>query len=468
MDLQDPPSRWGIGEVLRLSWPASLAMLNSTMMRFVDGWMVSLTGPDAVAAQFVGGITSFIPEAFVTGVLLVVNTYVAQNYGAGRMRRCGLYAWAGLAIALVAAVLVVPVAVFAPELFRLAYSEHAPEIHVMEVMYFRYMILSLFLSVGARTLGQFFFGIHRPGVVLVTTLVANAVNLVGDYALVLGKFGLPAMGLRGAAIATVFSWGLLLAITLAVFLSRPMHERYGTRLIRAVRLRHCRDLFRIGWPAGVQFANDLLVWSIMIGKFAGMFGKAHVTASAIAMRYMTLSFMPAVGVGAATTALVGKYIAAGQPDLARKRAHSALLVAMIYMGTCGLLFWLFRTELVSVFITHNPQFADARQLADDILRIGSTVMIFAAVFQLFDALGIVYLGAMRGAGDTRWPMVATLALNVTVVLGGGYLLTTYVRSLESTGPWLAGSAYIGLLGLLLAFRFESGAWRKIDLLGNRG
>ncbi len=212
-------------------------------------------------------------------------------------------------------------------------------------------------------------------------------------------------------------------------------------------------------PTFLSLADILEIHLDQIDRYGGDSGirELGLLQSALAM--------PAVGVGAATTALVGKYIATGRPDLARKRAHSALLVAMVYMGACGLLFWLFRTELVSVFITYNPQFADARLLADDILRIGGTVMIFAAVFQIFDALGIVYLGAMRGAGDTRWPMVATLVLNVTVVLGGGYLFTTYVPSLQSIGPWLAGSVYIILLGVLLAWRFESGAWRKIDLLG---
>jgi MATE family multidrug resistance protein len=102
---------------------------------------------------------------------------------------------------------------------------------------------------------------------------------------------------------------------------------------------------------------------------------------------------------------------------------------------------------------------------DRIVRIGGNVMICAAAFQLFDALGIVYIGALRGAGDTRWPMAVSIACSWAVFVGGGIAVVNLLPQLTSLGPWLAASGYIILLGALLAWRFESGAWRRIDLLG---
>ena len=127
--------------------------------------------------------------------------------------------------------------------------------------------------------------------------------------------------------------------------------------------------------------------------------------------------------------------------------------------------WLFRGPLVGFFLKYSGPVAAAGRLGDQILRVGARVMIFAAIFQLFDAMGIVFIGALRGAGATRWPMCITIALNWTVAIGGGILAVNFAPGLKSAGPWLAGTAFVICLGVLLAWRFESGAWRKIDLLG---
>ncbi|MFW6065967.1 MAG: MATE family efflux transporter [Planctomycetota bacterium] len=468
-DLQRDSRLASLAEVLKLSWPAGLTMLNTTVVKFVDGVMVSRVGPEPFAAQFVGGMWSFVPESFILGVLTVINTFVAQNLGAGRYRRCGQYAWAGIAIAVTAAVFAAPLALPAGRLFALL--GHDPTVTALETMYFRYMILTLGITLSSRSLEQFFFGIHRPGIVLAASLIGNACNVGGNYVLIFGKLGLPAMGLQGAAIGTIVAWCVQLGVLAAVFASPSMHTRYCTRWPNLLKLRHIRNVVRIGWPAGIQLWNDVASWivftSVLVGTY---FGTAHLTATVAVVRYMSLSFMPAVGIGSATTALVGRYIGAALPGRAKRRTHTALAVAMGYMGFCALVFVLFRHQLVDFFVQVDPATpaAEAGLLRERIVDIGGNIMLCAAAFQLFDALGIVYIGALRGAGDTRWPMLVTLAFSWGVFLVGGLLLANLLPQLTSLGPWLAGSAYIILLGAVLAWRFESGAWRRIDLLGSPG
>ena len=217
----------GLGEVLRLSAPASLTMLNSTLMRFVDGRMVAVYSPSAMAAQFCSGILSFVPESFMTGMLVVVNTYVSQNLGVGRRRYCGLYAWAGLALAGICSILVIPAAWLAEPIFQLI--GHGPEAQGMEAMYFTYMILGIPLTLTARSFAQFFYGIHRPGIVLATSLASNAFNVGANYVLIFGKLGFPEMGIEGAAIATAISSfipGIIL--TVAAYTGKTARE-YRTR-----------------------------------------------------------------------------------------------------------------------------------------------------------------------------------------------------------------------------------------------
>jgi MATE family multidrug resistance protein len=506
-------------------------------------------------AQMIGGLASFVPESFATGLLIVVNTYVAQNLGAKLYDRCGQYARAGIILALCFCLLIFPLVFLAQPIFAafnaadlhkneaalqhclaaghiaatqdptsptathpatlptttLAAASPTPtqaaitspprekldkqiaiaraelqgtqELISLEVMFFRYMVLAVFLTLTARPLEQFFFGVQKPHVVLGASIAVNVVNLVLAYILVFGQSGLivldnylhtdiqhsalgrlniPKFGLEGAAWANLASWGLNLAILAAVFFSKRINDAYITRRLR-VQVREIFDLVRIGWPAGVQFLHDVLPWYLMLGWLIEQFGKNDQAATTAAMRWMPVSFMPAVGIGVATTALVGKYIGQGQPLLARRRAHAGLVLGLIYMGCCGVIFYVFRHQMVQLFITVAPA-QEAAGDAQKIIDIGGKVMVCAAVFQLFDAVGIVYLSGLRGAGDTFWPMIMTIVLSWSLIIGGGYFMVAEFPSLGSIGPWISASGYIAVLGLAMAWRFERGRWQKINLV----
>jgi MATE family multidrug resistance protein len=162
----------------------------------------------------------------------------------------------------------------------------------------------------------------------------------------------------------------------------------------------------------------------------------------------------------AVTSLVGKYIGAGKPDVASHRAYLGLWLTVSYMSVCGLIFFLFRHSLAGVFVGVDVDPADAAE----IVRIGGTLLICAAIFQTFDAFGIVFTGALRGAGDTVWPGVMTIIYSWVFIVLGGWLLVEYAPGLESIGPWIAASVYIILFGMTVWWRFASGRWRSIDLL----
>ena len=464
---ENGPQPSALAEVLRQAWPAALTMLMPTVTRFVDGLMVShmgaQAGAEALAAQSVAGIVAFVPESLAMGILAVVSTYISQNMGARRDSHCGRYVWAGLILALGSAFLIALTAFKADWLFSL-YTDHSPEIRRLEAMYYRYMVIGSFFTLPTRVLDQFFFGIHRPYIVFYASMGSAAVNVAGNYALIFGRLGFPAMGLEGAAISSVASWGVNLVLLAVVFLQPGFHRRFRTRHWRLARRRNVREILAIGYASGLQFCNEILGWSVFMSYLVGKFGTVHLAASTIAMRYMSISFMPAVGINIAATAIVGKYVGAGRLDLARRRAHTAVKAGMVYMGACAVAFLAFGGPLVRLFTVES---GEAPELVAQIVSIGRYVLICAAVFQLFDALGIVYVGALRGAGDTRWPMVVTIVMSWGVTVGGGLAMIRFFPGLESLGPWIAASVYVSVLGLLLAWRFESGAWEKIDLLHRR-
>lgn len=449
-----PPSP--LRELFALAWPTVLTMTSYTAMQFVDALMVSRVGSLELAAQGNGGLATFTPLSFLMGVLTMVNTYVSQNLGAGRPRQAPRFAWAALWMSAFGWVLLLPYAASLGLIF--AQLGHSDELVALETRYGQILMYGCFVMLMTRGLSHYFYGLHRPKVVFVATVAGNVTNIFGNWVLIFGHLGAPALGVEGAAIATVIGTAVELLIPLSVFLGPKMHAELGTRDAWRPDWRAMRLLWRVGWPRALTFGNEMVCWSVFMIYLIGTFGEAHNSAGWIALRYMHLSFMPAVGISVAVTALVGRYIGAGQPDTANHRAWLGVRLAMAYMGTCALMFVLFREPLAAVLIKRDDPNADI------ILGIAMKLLVCAAVFQLFDALAITLSGALSGAGDTVWPGVATMITSWTFIVGGGFAFVTWWSELESLGPWIGASAFIISLGVAFLWRWTSGHWRSIRLL----
>jgi MATE family, multidrug efflux pump len=447
-------------EMFIIAAPIVASMASYTVMHMADTLMVSRLGATEIAAQGNGGIIAYVPLSIVMGLLGVINTYVAQHLGADRLREAPKYGWAGLWLSLGAWLLLLPLVPFLGPLYGL--MGHAPELRQMETQYGTVMLLGAFFAMGARGIGHFFYGAHRPKVVLLATVTGNAVNIGVNFLLIFGLFGFPRLGVLGAAIGTVVGTMIEFAIPMIVFLGPKMNAELRTRAAWRFDRKAIREVFNLGWPAGLQFGNEILCWSIFMAWLVGIFGEIHNAAGWVALRYMHLSFMPAVGISFALTALVGKYLGAGDAKTAEARAWLGMWLTIAYMGLCAVGFVVFREQLISLFIAATDRVAP--EDAAEMLRIGGQLMICAAVFQVFDAIGISISGALRGAGDTIWPGLVTAACSWILIIGGGVFMAFVFPQLESLGPWIGAAAYIIVLSLLLLWRFRAGPWRTMKLL----
>lgn len=465
-------ARSPLAEFMTLAWPTVLTMLSYTVMQFVDAIMVAQVGSDEVAAQGNGGVWAFVPLAFLFGALTVVNTYVSQAMGAERPQDVARYAWAGIWLALSSWVVVLVPFAFVLPLFFSAMG-HTPRVTALETEYGQILVLGAVVTLVAKALSNVFFGIHRPGVITIAATLGNLANVALNYALIYGEAGLPslglpgvpgmpALGLAGAAYATVLGTAVEAVLPAALFLGGRMHAAYATRVAWRPDWRAMRDLLRVGTPAGLQSGSEIFAWAIFMSVLVGRFGTDALAAGWITLRYMHLAFMPAVGFSVATTSIVGRYIGAGKPDIAAARVRTALSVAAVYMGVCGIAMLVFRVPLLA-FFAHGAN-TDA-ETAERIIAIGSGTMIAAAVFQVFDAFGIVLNGALRGAGDTLWPSVVTIALSWALIVGLGAAIAALAPGLGALGPWIAAAVYIAAFGGIMAVRWQRGAWRRIRLLG---
>jgi len=456
-----PRERSPLAEIIAVALPSAGTMLSYPIMQIVDTKMVSDLGPTAVAAQGNGGLAVWVYAAFVVGAMSVVNTYVSQHLGGDRPKRTSAYAWNGLWVCAVAAVLMLFCIPFVPAYFRI--FDHSEELVRLESVYAQISLAGGFFMMAPRTIHQFFYGVHKPNVVFVTAVIAHAANIGLNYVLIYGEFGVPALGVAGAALGTVVATMIEFALPMALFLTPKYHERFATRVSWRLSWDRIKDLVRIGWPAGLQTGNEMICWHFFMLGLVGKFGEAQSAASWIALRYMMLSFMPAVGISFAITAVVGRWIGKGDRDEAARRARVGVAISVIYMTACGVLMVVFREPLIRAFISEEYSTEDAAE----VLRVGGMVMICAAVFQIFDALGIALTGALRGAGDTVIPGVINAVLAWTFLIGLGWLIATRRPDLGSLGPWIGAAAFIISLGAVLAWRWGSGAWRSIEVTPER-
>ena len=438
-----------MAELLALAAPTVAQMASYTVMQFIDTVMLSRVGEREATAAANSGMLAFSIISFGVGVLWVVNTLVSQAFGRKDFRACGVYLWQGIWFGLLISAALIPLLPVAPRMFRV--FGHEPRLADEESLYLQIVLAATALKMIGTALSQFLLATDRPATVMFSTVGGVAVNAVAAWAMLFGHLGFHPMGVAGAAWGQ--NVGVLVETSLLIFFAaRPgFRRRYH---VAAWRLRgpQMRTLIKVGVPSGLQITADVLAWSLFCVWVMGQFGTKAMAANTFMLRYMVLSFMPAFGISTAITALVGRYIGRGEPDVAVRRANLGFAVTAIYMVACGVFFYVGRDSLIRLF-TDDPQ----------VLKTGAMLLVFAAVYQFFDALYITYNGALRGAGDTLAPAVATAILCWGITVFGGYVVARRFPALGPAGPWTAATFYGVVLGLFIYSRFRAGGWRSIHL-----
>ena len=450
-----PTDEASIRHMLKLAAPMVVTNISFTIMQFVDRFMVSRLGTDALAAIMPAGIVSFVPASFAIGVMISVNTFVSQSLGRGDKSGCSNYCWQAIYMGLIYFAVVVAVLwPTAPWIFKSL--GHEPSVVTMEVTYLRIMLYVGFVAVFIWSSSQFFMGIHRPIITMYGALIGQVVNVAANYVLIFGKFGFPAMGIAGAGWGTFIGVTVGAAVRMVMFLSSDINRTYKTRRTIQIDLAKMRDLLKVGLPSGLGLMINIALWGVVLFGLVGRFGKESLAATSAVFSCINVSVMPIVGIATALTASVGKAIGKARKDIAVKQTALCLKIALIYMGLIGICFFVFRNAIMHFW-----------SFDEKVIEAGVEILIFAAIFQVFDAATIIYSGALRGAGDTVW-LACVSAFAATIILGlGGYLMVTLIPEAGATGPWVAATLSVITAGLANRWRFKSNRWMRIDLFKRR-
>lgn len=444
-------ARWtGAREVMGMSGPIVLGMLSFTIMEFCDKAMVSYVGTDALAAVGSAGIGSYTLCTLYMGIISVVTTFVAQCYGRNEKHLCARYCWQGLYLSLLGLVFTGILWPLSGPLFHA--MGHSPAVTGLELEYFRVRLAGyVFIGINGALAG-FFQAVNKSSIPMYAAILGNLVNLVLNYLLIFGKFGFPRLEVSGAALATVLGTVVQALFLASVFLGNRYDRQYQTRGSWRFDWNRIRELFSLGVPAAVSMFLDIANWWIFVAFIVGRLGAVQLAANTIALSFMHICFLPAVGLNYGISAIVGQWLGRGDIPRAKARTYTAMRIAASYMAVMGLIFALFGAKIIQFVF-------DAEA---DVASLGHKILIIAACFQAFDAVNIVSMGALRGAGDTRWMMYITfvtsyfmflpLAILFGIILNGGAL-----------GAWAGTTIFVILLSGLLFRRFYSEAWRDINI-----
>ncbi len=443
-------------EVMAITVPSVVTMSTRMLMDVTDFIMVTIRGDHAgQAALLPSQMIMWTVMVVGVGTVSMVATYTSQCLGRGRQRDCGAYGWQGIYIAGVCQVAGFGLWFVLPTI--LGWLEHDPEITLLQLAFCNACVWTIGPTIAAEAFASFFNGVHRPKVTMWTVIESVVINALVSWPLMFGLWGLPGMGIVGAA------WGMVAAMSYRtlrlahIMLSKRYDAEFATRHSwRPDRVR-LMQIVRTGVPQSMQWCSDVFVWTFFVNYLVGTkFGTLHLTASNIVWNYMRVAFVPCLGVGRGLSTLVGKAIGQGDFNLANHYTRLANAISLGYMGALSVLYLLLRHQMVAIF-NADPQ----------IVQIGAGLVICAVVFLFFDGLGITYGSALRGAGDTLWPAVVQIIGHWVILISGGWLVAEWWPHGGSLGPWAVASLLIIVLSLVLWYRWAAGTWRKIDLFKDR-
>jgi putative MATE family efflux protein len=432
--------------VWSLAWPAIMTFGLESSVGLVDALMVGRLGATAVAGVGVG--TQILNAVSVMNMALATGTValVARSVGAAERRTAEAVLQQSIYLALaVALTIAIPVALWAPHLVAIFQVE--PAVLDAGGGFIRTIMLGVPSMAMFAVIAAALRGAGDMRTPLMIGAFVNVLNIAADYVLIFGKLGLPALGVRGAALGSsiAFTAGTLLALA---SLLRPTSALRLRRGLMAPNPSLCRRVLGVGSPTGLE---QLLmqIGFLLYLRIAALYGTSAVASYFIGVRILALSFLPGFGFAAAASTIVGQQLGAGQPQGAARSGWEANRLAMSAMSVAGIVIFIFARPIAQAFIN------DAEVVNDAVMFIH--VLAAAQPLMAADsALG----GSLRGAGDTRFPLITVIVGFYGARLGFAWA-AAHPLGLGLAWVWAALLGDYVLRATLKAWRFNSGRWQRI-------
>ncbi|MDO8494295.1 MAG: MATE family efflux transporter [Deltaproteobacteria bacterium] len=426
-------------KTLRLALPIIINQFGQFALQLTDSIMVGRVGVASLGAFAFAHSVLMILLVFGSGLLFSVGVLTARAFGANHPHRGAEILRHGILLAAVTGTLfALLIQVGVP---WISFFDQPREVTEMSVDYFVIVGWSMVPALIYIACRQFCEGLSQSLMPMYITLGAISDNAFFNWILIFGHWGAPALGLKGAAIATLAVRIAIIPIILLMIMKHPTFARFRpSHWFAKFQKRVTKDLLKIGIPAGLQTIFEAGAFSFA-AIMMGWLGTTPLAAHQIALNYAITTFMFAMGISFATSIRVGQ--AAGRNDLAavRQIGQGSLLLVLFVMGICGVIFILFRNQLPLIYL-HDPS----------IVQLTALLLIFAGVFQIADGVQAVAAGALRGLADVKIPTIITFVAYWCISIPSGYLFG-FVFGWDGAGIWLGLVLGLFTNAILLTIRF---------------
>lgn len=431
------------------------AMVESFFVCFaglVDSLMVSSLGPDAVAAVGLTSQPKFVGLAIFMAISVALSALIARRYGQGKRDKANSILFTALILIISLAILLgILLTVFASPIIKLCGS--TPETHANATLYYRIIMSCMIFNCVQIGINAMQRGAGNTNITMRTNVTSNTVNIIGNYLLIGGKLGFPALGISGAAIATVF--GSVVACTMSILsiLKKDCFISIPYIIENKIRpgIESLLNIIKVGYSV---FLEQLLmrVGFMATAIMAAKQGTESMAAHQVCMHIMSLSFAFGDGLQHAAVALIGRSLGEKKPDNARAYGSACQTIGGIISVILSIIYLLSSKWIMALF------FKDAA----DIIHIGVSVMYVVIVTVLFQIRQCIYMGILRGAGDTRYTAFAA-AFSVTITRTAFSYICCYILGWGLVGVWMGILSDQITRFIMGGLRFRQGKWVNIKI-----
>lgn len=444
-------NRATVRPALRMAVPAIIESFFVAFAGLVDSFMVSSLGANAVAAVGLTTQPKFLGLSVFIAFNVSISALVARRFGENKRKEANEVLITSLImIVSLAVILGAFMSVFAPQIMNWCGS--TPETHDNAVLYYRIIMSCMIFNCIQMGINSALRGAGNTQITMRTNITSNTVNIIFNYLLINGHFGFPALGIMGAAIATVL--GTVVACIMSIisilksdfFVSIP----YIIKEKISPSLTALKNIVKVGYS--VFFEQILMRIGFMLtALMAAKQGNAAMAAHQVGMNIMSLSFAFGDGLQAAAVALIGRSLGEKKPDKAKEFGRTCQMIGGIISVALAVIYFFGAKLLMGLFFRES-----------DIVAIGVSIMHIIIFVVLFQIRQVIYMGCLRGAGDTLYTAVAS-TISVTIIRTGASYLFGYMLGLGITGIWFGVLFDQISRYLFAAVRFKAGKWVQIKI-----
>lgn len=430
--------------VWQLAWPAMVELLLSTLFSMVDMIMVGRISYQALTAV---GLTNH-PTMLALAVFQALNVgstaLVARFIGSGDIKNAKATVRQSMVLVTILGI-VVSIAGYLLSPAIITFMRAEPDVYPMSVTYLQIVSLGWLFTTISLNVGAILRGSGDTMTPMRYNLLSNLLNVVGNYVLIFGKFGFPAMGVAGAALSTTLCRGVAAFLALRAIFNKNRNIGVSLKDDYRIDKNLLERLISIGLPSAMeQFL--LRLGQVFFSRAVAGLGTAIYAAHQTAINISSLTFTPGQAFGMAATTMVGQSLGAKHPDVAEKAGLVARRMGLIIALAIAIVLFFFGYDAALLYVD-DPEVARAAANALKIL----------AIMQPMQSTQFILAGALRGAGDTRWPLYSTaigiwgirvVLVHVFIAMGMGLM-----------GAWVAQLCDQAFRAVFIYTRYKSGAWK---------